>query len=1008
MNEPRNGISPHNVISSYFIGPKSENMGNFRANITAILDQIEKTRSDYQPNDDVFITEDVRTSPEFQQITQKFHEAVKKAVTLLGKHSIPFWHPRYEGHMCTDMTMPGLLGYFMTMIYNPNNVTVEASPFTTVIELRAGKQLCDMFGYNTDPEESNLPLSWGHITCDGTVANLESIWVARNLKFYPLTLYQAMKEGSLGFIADSFYVTTCVGEEKLFKNLGNWELLNLRPDVILGMGDALYEQYGITSKFLESALTPFSIQTTGKDVLEREFNLTKPTKYFLAQTRHYSWPKGGAIAGIGSANMEGVELDMDGHISIEALERELNRCLAERQAVYAVVAIIGSTEEGEVDPLYDILAMRRRFQDKGLSFLVHADAAWGGYFASMIPRTFMAPGRPTREGDGDDAVISVPSLSLKCDTIQHMIALKEADTITVDPHKAGYIPYPAGSLCYRDGRMRFLVTWTSPYLTQGSLENIGVYGVEGSKPGAAAMAAWLSNQTIGLDPYGYGMLLGEAAFTSARLSAYYAAMQLKQPREKEIPYYIIVPFNRLPIERDGFDILSKEADERRELIWNKVLTKDNKEVSNNPAAMSWLREIGSDLNINAFALNWYDAKGNINTDLEEANYLTRRVVNKLSITRSTADPSKIPLFLTSTQFEPALYGKCAQNFMKRLQLEPCAQDLWVLRNVVMSPFPTERGFIDQLMQTLEETIIHEVQTCRKRNSPTEDQIEFLLRGTDEVFLDFQTGFHRATKRQQIILAVELDDNVKKQYIALREKFPSKDIGFESKDPVHLENLMCQIHNTHDPRPIIDGRIGIVEGEDYLSSIECKVTMNKVVKSRGLNSKFRDDHYPRNFMPFYLFGSEEQHHISHMLLQAPNINLSSSNIQLNEELHDEVALHLGEGDGLILALSDYREETMHPFPLKNDDPIITSKGFFFRKGQTFDVKVYLDPKPGTAYGPGLLDELSTLVGRGKMTLGDDVHVDVQVLNADPFEDAEVPDIPWESELDEITNVLNSGQ
>lgn len=102
--------------------------------------------------------------------------------------------------MCTDMAMPGLLGYFMTMIYNPNNVTVEASPFTTVIELRAGKQLCDMFGYNTEPEktdlkksnskktsakktdpnETKMPLSWGHITCDGTVANLESIWVGQN------------------------------------------------------------------------------------------------------------------------------------------------------------------------------------------------------------------------------------------------------------------------------------------------------------------------------------------------------------------------------------------------------------------------------------------------------------------------------------------------------------------------------------------------------------------------------------------------------------------------------------------------------------------------------------------------------------------------------------------------------------------------------------------------------------------------------------------------------------
>lgn len=32
------------------------------------------------------------------------------------------------------------------------------------------------------------------------------------------------------------------------------------------------------------------------------------------------------------------------------------------------------------------------------------------------------------------------------------------------------------------------------------------------------MSTWLSNKTIGLDQYGYGALLGEAAFTSARVS----------------------------------------------------------------------------------------------------------------------------------------------------------------------------------------------------------------------------------------------------------------------------------------------------------------------------------------------------------------------------------------------------------------------------------------------------------------------------------------------------------
>ena len=77
--------------------------------------------------------------------------------------------------MTTDLTMPGLLGYAATMMFNPNNVTVEASPFTTVVEHKAGKQLCEMFGYNTNRDTT--PTAWGHITCDGTVANLESIWV---------------------------------------------------------------------------------------------------------------------------------------------------------------------------------------------------------------------------------------------------------------------------------------------------------------------------------------------------------------------------------------------------------------------------------------------------------------------------------------------------------------------------------------------------------------------------------------------------------------------------------------------------------------------------------------------------------------------------------------------------------------------------------------------------------------------------------------------------------------
>jgi hypothetical protein len=68
--------------------------------------------------------------------------------------------------------------------------------------------------------------------------------------------------------------------------------------------------------------------------------------------------------------------------------------------------------------------------------------------------------------------------------------------------------------------MRYLITWTSPIVFRAgdAAENIGVYGVEGSKPGAAAVSAFLSHDVIGLHSEGYGLLLGEALFSCTRVS----------------------------------------------------------------------------------------------------------------------------------------------------------------------------------------------------------------------------------------------------------------------------------------------------------------------------------------------------------------------------------------------------------------------------------------------------------------------------------------------------------
>ena len=59
--------------------------------------------------------------------------------------------------------------------------------------------------------------------------------------------------------------------------------------------------------------------------------------------------------------------------------------------------------------------------------------------------------------------------------------LRFVDSITVDPHKSGYVLYPGGALCYRDGRLRSPITWNSPVLNVGPNDSrsLEIYGFGG-------------------------------------------------------------------------------------------------------------------------------------------------------------------------------------------------------------------------------------------------------------------------------------------------------------------------------------------------------------------------------------------------------------------------------------------------------------------------------------------------------------------------------------------------
>lgn len=49
--------------------------------------------------------------------------------------------------MCWETSIPAMIGYFSTMLYNPNNCAFEAGPLTTQLEIDCMKDFAEMFSY---------------------------------------------------------------------------------------------------------------------------------------------------------------------------------------------------------------------------------------------------------------------------------------------------------------------------------------------------------------------------------------------------------------------------------------------------------------------------------------------------------------------------------------------------------------------------------------------------------------------------------------------------------------------------------------------------------------------------------------------------------------------------------------------------------------------------------------------------------------------------------------------
>ena len=139
------------------------------------------------------------------------------------------------------------------------------------------------------------------------------------------------------------------------------------------------------------------------------------------------------MLGIGNGNVQAVPVDYAARMNAIELDQLLEQCIQppagkKRTPVYQVVVIMGSTEQGAIDPLVEVINLRKKYEQRGLSFVIHCDAAWGGYFASMIRL-------PAKGVKGVLPGPFVPEDTISKYVQEQVLAFNQSDSITIDPHK---------------------------------------------------------------------------------------------------------------------------------------------------------------------------------------------------------------------------------------------------------------------------------------------------------------------------------------------------------------------------------------------------------------------------------------------------------------------------------------------------------------------------------------------------------------------------------------------
>jgi aromatic-L-amino-acid/L-tryptophan decarboxylase len=283
----------------------------------------------------------------------------------------------------------------------------------------------------------------------------------------------------------------------------------------------------------------------GAEVREKGMaSLPAPLCVYASAATHTWVQKAADLFGLGTSSVRWIPVDGDQRMDMDALVAQVETDRGQGYQPFLVAANAGSVGTGAVDPLPQIAAICR---DRGLWF--HVDGAYGGLAARV-------PGVP-------------PELE----------ALKDADSVAVDPHKWLYTPLEAGCALVRDpGALRAAFSYHPEYyhFNQDAINYFDM-GPQNSR-GFRALKVWLALKQAGGD--GYRQMIADDIRLSQRFHSRLANYDELEPISQSLS---ISTFRYVPRElraRTAEPAVAEELDELNHELLSRVEKSGEAFVSN--------------------------------------------------------------------------------------------------------------------------------------------------------------------------------------------------------------------------------------------------------------------------------------------------------------------------------------------------------------------------------------------------------------------------------------------